>query len=209
VIGSAATLVTSLSKGMHLAEEHVSRFCEMPLADVTVGQVDDTVAEVVAPGPSPGWIVLLDRSGSLAGVASAAEVSVHAPDTPARVVLSTQRVVVAAHPESSVVNGVASWAFEEARRATGLDVVVVVYERSRVWGVWHGPDLLEVIELGTTRSGVTTTLPGDVHIPELVRQCGFTTGDTPCRAAMSFREYPAALPRCPNPGQLADHLFVW
>ena len=192
-----------------MAEEFVSRFCEMPLADVTVGHVGATVAEVVARGSGVAWVVLLERSGSVAGVASPAELSMHAPDTPARVALSTQRVVVVAHPESSVVNGVASWAFEEASRAPGLDIVVVVYDGSRVWGMWHGPDLLEVIELGTTRSGAVTTLPGDVCIPELVRRCGYATGGTTCHAALSFREYPAGLPPCPNPSQLADHLFVW
>jgi hypothetical protein len=189
-------------------EELVSQFGEMPLDDAVVGPVGDTIGDILRLGHDPDWIVLVEPGGSVAGVASRAELLSQPPDALARAALTTPQVVVVAHAESSVVTGMATWAFEEARRDP-QDVVVVVRDGSTVRGVWHGPDLVEALEIGATRSGMDTTLPGDVHIPELLRYCGYILDDVACRAALSFREFPSMMPQCPNPLQLTGHAFEW
>jgi hypothetical protein len=189
-------------------EHPVSRFRDMALSGAAAISVEQSGAGEGRDVDAP-WVILIDPSGGVAAVVTREEASTHSWDALLRPPLWSRRVVVVAHPDSSVVNGISSWAFEQAGWELDRDVVVVVRDETKVWGVWHGPDLEEVLEIGTTRSDIDTVLPGDVHIPELVRQCGYAAGGVDCGATMTFQEYPDPAPQCPNPRGLADHQFLW
>jgi hypothetical protein len=181
----------------------------MALADAEVVAVDERAADDAGRERDAPWVVLVDTAGRVVAVATSQEASAHGRDALLPSLLRSRRVVVIAHAESSVVNGIASWAFERAGWDRDREVVVVVRDETRVWGVWHGPDLAEVLEIGATRSGIDTSLAGDVNIPELLRHCAYTDGRVHCGAAMTFSEFPGPAPACPNPSGLADHPFLW
>jgi len=122
------------------------------------------------------------------------------------------RAIVTAHPECSVVAVLASWACTQAadwasHREDG-SVVIVARGEAGVLGVWAGPDLDEVLEIGTTRTGADITLPGDIHIPEYVRSCAFQVRDVRCAASRNFAEPPSRPLPCDNPHNLPDHDFL-
>lgn len=189
-------------------ESQVSRFRDMALASAVIIPVEGIGADAGLDVDAP-WVILVDPSGRVVTAATREEASTHSRDALLRPPLRSRRIVVVAHAECSVVNGISSWAFEQAGWGRQRDVVVVVRDETRVWGVWHGPDLEEVLELGTTRSGIDTSLPGDVHIPELVKQCEYTVGGVVCGATMTFREFPDPAPECSNPNGLVGHRFRW
>jgi hypothetical protein len=208
-IVSASRVSSTPGEESQLPQHRVSRFRDMPLADAAARAEDDTVGGILG-SQGPSWVVLRNPVGRVVGVTTRTELLLHPPGRPARVALQPRRVTVVAHADASVVNGIASWAFEEARRAPADDLVVIVRDDSgAVLGIWHGQDLHEVLEMGPTRSGRDTTLPGDVHIPELLRHCTYAKEGATCGAALWFPEYPAEPPDCPNPQQLKAHRFVW
>lgn len=186
----------------------VSRFRDMALARAAIIPTEGLSAAAAQDVDAP-WVILVGPSGEVTAVATAAEAATHPWDALLRPPLWSRRTVVVAHADSSVVNGISSWAFEWAAWELDDDVVVVVRDDTEVLGVWHGPDLDEVLEIGTTRSGIDTSLPGDVHIPELVGRCRYAADGVDCGATMTFQEYPEPAPDCPNPNALADHPFLW
>ena len=84
-----------------------------------------------------------------------------------RQALPVSRATVTVHPDCTVVAAISSWAIAEAETwavaEAGRSVAMVVRRDAEVTGVWAGADLDEVLEIGTTRSGVDLTIPGEIN----------------------------------------------
>jgi hypothetical protein len=193
-------------------EGSVSRLADMAVVTAAVVGLDTLVGEAGRDGPDgPGWIVGVAEDGAVGAVVSADELAGLTEQISVRRAMRDSRAVVTVHPECSVVAAISSWAFTQAAdwasQSPGRSVVIVVRDDARVVGIWAGPDLDEVLEIGTTRTGADLTMPGDIHIPEYVRRCTFQVRGLRCDAVRSFAEPPSEPLPCDNPRKLPEHEF--
>lgn len=188
-------------------EVPVSRLADMDLAAAAIIGLDDPISEAGRSGPGgPGWFVVVTEDGAVASALSADDLASLPGSAPVRHALPISRATVTVDPDCTVVAAISSWALAEA----GRSVAMVVRRGAEVTGVWAGADLDEVLEIGTTRSGVDLTIPGEIkHIPEIVRMCAFEATGTRCDAVRSFAERPSRQQPCDNPRQLPEHQFGW
>lgn len=167
----------------------------------------DATADVVA-ALEHGWVVILDREHQ-----PTAALPPVPPDSPILVALRRGELslddlisqlpgIVVADVETSF--GAVLDQVEEA----GLEptVAVVVVEFGEIRGVSTPPELNS--QLFRIRYG-STTLPGPVKIPIVLRRCRFHQINTQCGFTQRFNSRPPTMPPCPNPLHLQPHNFVW
>jgi hypothetical protein len=197
-------------------EVPVSRLADMDLAAAALIGLDDPIGEAGLSDPDgAGWfVVVTEEDGAVAAALSADDLTGLPGSAPVRQALPVSRATVIVHPDCTVVAAISSWAVAEAGTwavaEAGRSVAMVVRRGAEVTGVWAGADLDEVLEIGTTRSGVDLTIPGEIkYIPEIVRMCAFEANGIRCDAVRSFAERPSRPQPCDNLRQMPEHQFDW
>jgi hypothetical protein len=180
--------------------QHVvpSRLKDMPLTPAAVRTPHGEEGENGA-----SWCVLVDEARTVIAARPRREVS--AAPSPTDGSDPAYRLIVA-HPEIFVAHALTTWAFQQLDEDDG-PVAVIVADDASVRGVWVGAHLEEVLAFGVPLSAYPV-LPGDPHIPQIMRRCGYREDGRRCGMVQRFSCFPQHMPPCAA-SQLTAHTFVW